>query len=383
MALFRVYLADYPSERQAPLNILTRYTLKQIWIPALMAAVVISFVVMLGSIGQEIQFLREQLPVARITVFDISRISFYSLPALTGLIIPVTFLLGIMLTFGRMAQTSELIAAKAAGIPLRRLVLPVVAMGAVVSLACFFLLDRGQPWAYQRLAHLLGSEMPLRVTLDAVPTGVMHEYGDWRVYIGERSPDKTLHNIIVLQDKGSTLRTYYAKSARIFQENGVGRLQMKEVWPIGDDDQTQYSGSFTITLPTLDTLKLEDERQGWTLARMLKEERVLRDEAKSGNQHIRAALAKLRVDIGERLSFPLMCLAVSIVAAPIGARARRSGRSFTFASGLTIVAAYFVLRALLKDIDHGTLVTAILITQIPNIVLIGTGLFLIWRVDRV
>lgn len=347
-----------------------------------MAAVVISFVVMLGSIGQEIQNLLEKLPAARVTVFDISRISFYSLPNLTGLIIPVTFLLGIMLTFGRMAQTSELTAAKAAGIPLRRLVLPVVVTGAVVSVFCFLLMDQGRPWAVRRLSQLMG-EMPLRVTLDTIPTGVMHEYGDWRVYIGSRSPDKTLHNIIVLQEKGDSLRTYYAKSARVFREHGVGRLEMKEVWPVGENDQTQYSGSFTITLPTLNPLRSDNERQGWNLKRMLQEERALAEEAKSGHLPLRDELKKLRMDIGERLSFPLMCLAVSIVAAPIGARARRSGRSFTFASGVSIVAVYFVLRAALRYAGVESLDAAILVTQAPNIVLIGAGLALIWRVDRV
>lgn len=366
------------------MKILTRYTLKQIWIPALMAAAVISFVVMLGTIGEEIQFLLEELPIAQITIFDISRLSVYSLPAMTGFILPVTFLLGIMLTFGRMAQTSELTAAKAAGIPLRRLVLPIVGMGAVVSAACFLLLDRGQPWAYHRISQLLGSEMPLRVTLDAVPVGIMHEYGGWRVYIGRRDADKTLHNVIVLQDKPDGIQAFYARSARVFREAGVSRLEMKDVRRIEADPITTTVDTTTLTLPSLGTLSLGGEREGWTLRRMLKEESELEREAdRTENVHTMIDLAKLRREIGERLSFPLMCLAVSIVAAPIGARARRSGRSFTFASGVAIIAAYFVLRTLLKDVYLPTLGTAILVAQIPNLVLIATGLVFLWRVDRV
>lgn len=365
------------------MTILTRYTLRQIWIPALMAAVIISVVVLLGSIGEEIQFLLEKLPVAQITVFDVSRISLYSLPSLAGLIVPVTFLLGIMLTFGRMAQTSELTAAKAAGIPLRRLVIPIVATGAAVSAACFLLLDQGQPRAFQRLSRLLGSEMPLRVTLDTVPTGVMHEYGDWRVYIGSRDPDKTLRNVIVLQEKGDSIHAHYAKSARVIEEGGVGRLEMKEVWPIQENHMTFYVESSKITLPRLSTFELDEQLRGWNLSRMLGHESVLREAARDGNFKTLKELADLRREIGDRFSFPMMCLAVSIVGAPIGARAKRHGRSFTFASGVMIVAAYFILRTLLRDLYLPTLGTALLVAQIPNLVLVAFGLVLVWRVDRI
>jgi lipopolysaccharide export LptBFGC system permease protein LptF len=111
-----------------------------------------------------------------------------------------------------------------------------------------------------------------------------------------------------------------------------------------------------------------------------------REAAQSGNLNRIKALSKIRRDIGERLSFPLMCLAVSIVAAPLGARAQRSGRSFTFASGVAIVAIYFVLRTTLKDalpsIPAPSLPLVILVTQIPNLILVSVGLLLTWRVDR-
>ena len=141
--------------------------------------------------------------------------------------------------------------------------------------------------------------------------------------------------------------------------------------------------SSRITLPKLKTFELDGQREGWTLARLLQEERVLEESAKSGNYALVADLAKLRTEIGERLAFPLMCLAVSIVAAPVGARALRSGRSYTFASGLVIVAAYFILRAVLKDAKLPSLETAILVTQVPNLVLIAVGMLFLWRVDRV
>ena len=364
------------------MTILTRYTLKQIWIPALIAAVTLSFVVLLGSIGQELGALMRELPIAQITVADISLISIYSLPTLAGFIFPITFLLGIMLTFGRMAQSSELIAAKAAGIPLRRMLLPVILAGTAVSGLCFVVMDQVQPAAYQRLAQLLGSDMPHRITFEVFPTGVMHEFGDWRVYIERRSPDKTLHNIIVLTTDGDDITAYYAESARQFSENGVPRIEMHHVQMVSTG-VTNYMERITKTLPTLPTFRREGETQGWGLARLLREEAKVRKKAATGNLNSLKLLMSLRRDIGNRFAFPLMCLAVSIVAAPIGARASRSGRSSTFASGVAIIGAYFILRSLLKYAPTPSLTSAILINQLPNLVLVSVGLILTWRVDRV
>ena len=347
-----------------------------------MAAVIISFVVLLGTIGQALGNVMKQLPIAQVTMVDISLISLYSLPTLVGFIFPVAFLLGIMLTFGRMAQTSELIAAKAAGVPLRRMVLPVILAGAAVSGVTFVVMDQVQPAAFRQLTHLLTSDMPHRITFDVFPTGVMHEFGDWRVYIERRDADRRLHNIIVLTTDHGEVTAYYAESASQTTENGVPRVTMENVQVVSSG-LTFYSQKIVKPLPTLKSLEYEGERQGWNLSRLLKEEASLRVASSSGNIHTMKDLFKTQREVGDRLAFPLMCLAVSIVAAPIGARARRSGRSFTFASGLLIVAAYFILRSVLADFPTLSLGGAILVTQIPNLVLAAVGLLFIWRVDRV
>ena len=126
------------------MRLLNRYILRQIWWPMLLASVVISFVVIAGAIQEEIKELVKDVPIAQFTAWDISKVSFFELPTMVGFIFPITFLLGILLTFGRMAQNSELIAMKAAGIPMRRVVVPIIVAGAVLSGLCFCVQDRGQ-----------------------------------------------------------------------------------------------------------------------------------------------------------------------------------------------------------------------------------------------
>ena len=70
-------------------------------------------------------------------------------------------------------------------------------------------------------------------------------------------------------------------------------------------------------------------------------------------------------------------------AAPIGARAKRAGRSYTFAAGVLIILIYFIVARLAAPTVLPSLGEMILRAQAPNIALVLLGSFLVWRVDRV
>ncbi len=368
---------------------INRYILRQIWIPALSALVVISFIFIGGAIQREVRALLQDVPMAPITLWDISRISLYSSPMLVGYILPVTFLMGIMLTFGKMARNSELIAMKAAGIPLGRTVLPVLWTGAALSLICLLVQDGAQPWAYRKLHSLLKSDLPLRATLDVFPTGVMQDYGDWRVYIGRRDQDGKLHNLVVLQAlDGGKAKAFYADKAWLEKAGGRTSLVMRKGRMVDAerDGVLPHTTFRTMRLPIPDPPIRSDVigRQGMDLRQLFAEERkATKTLHETSNKMVELELYKLRTHMAHRFSLPLMCLAVAFLAAPIGARASRSGRSFTFAGGFAIIVAYYVIRALAAPHHLPGLGEAVLLAQVPNAVLMALGGVLIWRVDRV
>jgi lipopolysaccharide export system permease protein len=369
-------------------RILNGYILKQIWKPALLAAVVITFVIIAGTIQRQIAELLEESPIAQFALPDILRLSAYALPALSGYILPITFLMGILLTFGRMARQNEFIALKAAGIPLKKAVMPVIITGVVLSGLCFFIQNQGQAWAWQRMTRLLKIELPLRVTLDVLPTGKMHQYEGWRVYIGSRDRDGMLRNLMVLQPReDGEADVFYAAQAGLVRENGGAKLLMRHGYYIPAQESGKMTMQFNesrITLPGKDLSGIEPDREGMLLREMHAEERrlaALFDETQSIPVGIE--LRKMRIAMSERLSFPLMCLAVSLVAAPLGARGRKSGRSYAFAIGFLVIGAYFLLRKMVEPPFIPSLPQMLIIGQIPNLVLCAAGAFFVWRVDRI
>ena len=333
---------------------LTRYILRQVWTPALLAAVVISFLVVAGAVQEQLELIREELPIVQVSLGDISWMSVYALPTLVGYIFPVTLLIGIMLTFARMAQQNEIAAMKAAGIPLKRVVAPIVLTGAVLSGVCFLAQDQGQTWAFRQLKRLVKHDLPLRMTLDVLPTGVMHQYGEWRVYIGHKDPDNSLHNIVVLQPRENGEATaFYADHAELVRQDGRSKLVMRQGYYIepskpGEPVSRGRFETLTRTVPRLASREGES-RQALSLGQLLRSQADLAEKwANTGALAYAIELRKRRIEIAERLAFPLMCLAVSMVAAPVGARTRRAGRSYAFVAGLVIIGVYFVLRKLVE-----------------------------------
>ena len=112
------------------------------------------------------------------------------------------------------------------------------------------------------------------------------------------------------------------------------------------------------------------------MRQLLDDEKTLAGQiAQTPSEPGKLELFKVRRDIADRLSLPFACLAVSLAAAPLGARARRAGRSYTFAVGFSVLLIYYVLQMLVEGHSLHPLWLTILRMWVPNLLLCGAGLF--------
>ncbi len=347
----------------------------------MVALVVVSFL----GVASGIRGRASEMPLDLIEFGDISRLALFLLPSLIYYVVPITFLLGIMMTFGRLAEQGEITAMKAAGIPLKRVIAPVIVGGTLLSVACFLVQDRVQPWAMTKFFDIIGSELPKRMTMDALPAGVMHEVGGWRVYFGSKDSETlTLNDIVLIQeDEEGVTTTYHADSARYVKDEKGHRIVLGKGGFVSESGRGEFA-RITKPVEPPGTKKVRGARRMLSLAGLVESERELTAAyEETGTKSAKDALEKERREIGERIGFPLAAFAVAFVAAPLGVRARRSGRSYTFAMGFGIILAYYVLMVLTESSSLKSVSTNIVNASIPNMVLFVAGLYLIWRVDRI
>ncbi len=78
----------------------------------------------------------------------------YLMPQVLMLLIPISILIATMITFGILEKTSQVVAFKASGVSLYRISLPVMALGALISVAIFLTQDQILPYSNQRQDNL-------------------------------------------------------------------------------------------------------------------------------------------------------------------------------------------------------------------------------------
>ena len=370
------------------MRLIIRYVLREIAVPSIIVFVVITFI----AIGMEIEARSDLLDFELLTLGDILRMCLYFLPALVAVVIPYTYMMGILIAFGGLAQHREITAMRAAGIPLRRLIWPVLFIGALLSCGAFALQDRGQPWGMRQMNQLIYEDLATRASLDMLTPGTMHVFGSrqWRVFIGGRD-DATgvLHDVEIMapQEDGS-IWVYRAEEAEVVTDERGGRLQLRNGHLIMPDAEGYIARNtfpeWTVRLDEMRGRVAPALRHTLTLSELLANEARMREEyAEAPAPRLQAALRGEREEIAKRLTWPVACLALAAMATPLAARPRGPGRSYSYAIGTIVGIVYYLLYVLGSTGIFMPLWATVALAMTGNGVFLVTGFILTWRVDRV
>ena len=131
--------------------ILDRYLIKEAVPNFFIGLLVFTFVMLMN----QILVLAEILITKGVDFVVIFLIIFYSLPALTVLTIPMSLLLGILLSFGRLNSDSEITVLRASGISFYRLMVPMLILALAGWIVCGYLIQVTVPWANYSFSRLL------------------------------------------------------------------------------------------------------------------------------------------------------------------------------------------------------------------------------------
>ena len=128
---------------------------------------------------------------------------------LLPLSLPLSTLLGSVMTYGQMSENNELIAVKAAGISLKRMLLPIMIVSALISIGAFFAANNLVPIAYNKIYTLRDDIGKTKEEIN-IPTGTFYDGLEGYV-LRVDSRDKgtgMMHGVMVYDhtaDKGVTI----------------------------------------------------------------------------------------------------------------------------------------------------------------------------------
>lgn len=123
---------------------------------------------------------------------------FYASASLVPLALPLAILLSSIMTLGSFAENFELVAVKAVGISLLRILRPLIILSALISLGAFLFANYGMPVANYKLKSLLISIQRTRPAID-IPEGSFYDgIKGVEIFVEKKEADgKSFQNILI------------------------------------------------------------------------------------------------------------------------------------------------------------------------------------------
>jgi LPS export ABC transporter permease LptG len=288
-------------------------------------------------------------------------------------------------TFGVLNRNSEIVAMKATGISLYRLVIPIISISAVLAL-CLFLFDDYYLPAANRRQEALHSTIKGRP-----PQTFLHPEEKWmfgQTHPGEQGrifyyqffdPDNNAFaNLSIFEFNPST----FALSRRIFASRVVwdertDKWQFQNGWVKNlDGNNREFSEFKNTSFAEISEDPEYFKKENWQSQEMNfgQLSRYIRDLRQSGFDTMR-----LRVALWQKLAYPLVAIVMSVLAIPFALSMGRRGSLTGIAVAISVALAYWVVNGLFGALGNVNYLPAALAAWSPDILFGLTGGYLLLR----
>ena len=270
---------------------------------------------------------------------QIARYYLFRTPYWLLLALPITTLLGTLFSLGGLARRSEIVAAKAAGISLHRLLAPLYIFSVIMAIAAVWFTDVVVPGATFRynstrdaIRSYSRSDGSRRQVLlqDVAGQFVFARSYDhtrrraqevtWERTDGSRTIERAIARVALWRpDPGRWMMTdghYYQLDGPELQVAPFDSLALSQLTLTPDDFSRQQ--------------KEPEEMDYAELSRYVKRARANGEDVK---RHL--------VDLHLKIAFPFTCVVIFLLGAPLGAATRRSGRASAFGLGMLICFVFY------------------------------------------
>jgi LPS export ABC transporter permease LptG/LPS export ABC transporter permease LptF len=355
-------------------TILDRYVVREVLPPSGLGLLLFTFILLLDQISQLMKILVSRGADLQTVV----RAFLYLLPSIFAVTIPMAFLLGVLLAFGRLASDSEIVALRASGVSPLRLLRPVLLLAALAMGSTFFVVAEALPasnQAYRELVFTLivskakTGLQPRVFNDDLIPSIVIYvsdmdpQTGDWRnVFMHDnRVPQKPK---VVAARGGSLLIDKERKRVEIRLRQGVTytfeaaapaayeRLAFQEHdWPL----------PFEQFFPKVPLAKGDREM---TLDELWQNYLALAKEGKGPKEYNR-----FLVEFHKKFAIAGACIVFGLLGLGLSLGSKKEARSAAFGLSIGVIFVYYVLIRLGEQAGDTGMMSPFIAMWAANIVL--------------
>lgn len=360
------------------MKIVDKYLFKAVFVPLLYCLSGFILIYVIYDLFDNLpDFIEARTPLPAVIRFYL-----FLMPSVLVIIAPVSLMLAVLYSLSHLTKNNELTAMRACGISLYRLMAPLVVLGLLGSLAVGAIHETLGPWsAYW--AHQFVAMQKNKGELDTrlvSPLPYRNETGrrDWM--IGEFNMETfEMKNVNVIQHRPDSSDEYriQAKAGRWYD----GRWWLNDVTyqPYDPEGNPQGPPRFEIHRELTDYNEVPRDFINEIKDPEFLSSREILTFLRTHKRLSRETVARIRVNLHNRLAMPWNCLVVTLLGIPFGAKSGRHGAFLGIVLALSLFFGYYVFVNVGLAFGKKQLIAPWVGGWLPNLLFLGTGLILIHR----
>jgi lipopolysaccharide export system permease protein len=359
------------------LKIIDRYVASEVVAPLGLGVLLLTFALVTGRLLK----LTEMVVNHGVTVGDVLGLVGFIMPAFLELTFPMAVLLGVLMGFGRMSGDRELTAARACGVSLYRLALPVLGVAMMVYALSSWLAFSVRPWANSHLREQLFELTQTRSTAGLKEKVFNRNFPGLVVYVDEISPsDERLKGVLISDARDPRQQsTIIARAGIIIPDPAAKSITLRlfngSLFGVEAAKNTSHVTSFRIY-----DLSVHPE-EGLGLGGQDPEEMSL--------GALRAEIAAARAsgkpdrdaetELASKYTLPFTTLLFALLGVPLGLKPARGGQSERFGVAIALFFVYYSLMRAGEALAQRGELGAFAAMSIPDVAFAILAFWLFWR----
>ena len=378
------------------MKVLDRYVFKQVLMTSLFAVSILSVVLVLGNIFKQLLELlvNHDAPLELIISFIA-----YILPFSLTFTIPWGFLTAVLLVFGKMSAEHELIALRACGISIPRMCVTVFFLSLVCVGICLWINVDVAPKAQIKMKDALYNIATSNPLAMFGSDKVIEDFPGRKIYV-ERNAGAQLYNLLVyeMNQDFEPVTVVHAQrgllepdreNKRLLLHIYDGRFEQRDEAAPEDLMKTRQGITMkesTLTISLVELYEKNKKRKGMsslTAGELLN--RLEHDDKAATPKSAQDAaedLSALKTEVNKRFSFSLASFAFALIGVPLAITAHRKETSAGFLLSLMVAFVYFFFIIVADTVRTKPALHPELLIWSPNVIFIGLGAWLFFRLSR-
>jgi len=356
------------------LKLLDKYIIKELIDPFLFGLISFSLILSASMVLFE---LTRAVVLQGMPLLIALRLFLYRLPSVVVYIFPMATLLAALLGFSRLSKDSEIIAFKASGISIFRIMIPVIFLGFFISFVTLSFYEIVVPEANKAAKNLMvefstkrAPRIEENIFVPEIEKGALK-----RMFYARRLTGVTMEGVIVSEfDTGKLTQIINANSAQWLADQNQWLFKNGIIYLLSEAGEYKHLIKFdeqkvAIKYSPADLLAGERSPDDMNI-RELRQYIILKEK-------MGVKVVDLNIQLNMKMSIPFACLVFAMLGAPLGISPRRVSSSVGLGLSIIVIFIYYVL--MFSSMAFGELewIAPGMAAWLPNIITGGIGFFFI------